>query len=187
MDLPIIRISVRNLVEFILREGDIDNRISSGMNLEAMQLGGKIHRKIQRRMGTEYTAEVPLKYQIFLDDFILNIEGRADGIINEAVFPVIDEIKGTFSNLEHLKEPVKVHLAQAKCYAFIYAQQNHCSRIGVQMTYCQMETEEIQRFRYEFQIEELNCWFYEIIAKYESTINIICDSIGISSPEMLFG
>ena len=25
-NLPVIRISVRNLVEFILREGDIDNR-----------------------------------------------------------------------------------------------------------------------------------------------------------------
>ena len=38
----IIRISVRSLVEFILREGDIDNRVSGSMEKDAMLLGGKI-------------------------------------------------------------------------------------------------------------------------------------------------
>lgn len=56
-----IRISVRNLVEFILRKGDIDNRISKTADKEAMQLGSKIHRKIQRQMGSSYHAEVSLK------------------------------------------------------------------------------------------------------------------------------
>ena len=44
----IIRISVRNLVEFILREGDIDNRMAGSMERDAMQQGSRIHRKIQR-------------------------------------------------------------------------------------------------------------------------------------------
>ena len=72
----IIRISVRSLVEFILREGDIDNRVSGSMEKDAMLLGGKIHRKIQSRMGTNYTAEVPLKIQMPCDGFVLQIEGR---------------------------------------------------------------------------------------------------------------
>ena len=167
LELPVIKISVRSLVEFILREGDIDNRISGGMNLDAMQLGSRIHRKIQRRMGSDYHAEVPLKIQIPLDGFVLSVEGRADGIISEEEYPVVDEIKGILSDLVYLKEPVKVHLAQAKCYAFIYAQQNGCSKIGVQMTYCQMETEEIERFRYEYSTDDLGHWFYDVIAKYE--------------------
>ena len=45
-----VHISVRNLVEFILRSGDIDNRVA-GTDKDAMLLGGKMHRKIQRRMG----------------------------------------------------------------------------------------------------------------------------------------
>ena len=49
---PLIRISVRNLVEFVLRSGDIDNR-AAGADRDAMLLGGKIHRKIQRKMGAE--------------------------------------------------------------------------------------------------------------------------------------
>ena len=57
-EVPVIRISVRNLVEFILREGDIDNRVSGGMDRDAMLMGGRIHRKIQRRMGPDYHAEV---------------------------------------------------------------------------------------------------------------------------------
>ena len=36
-ELTRIRISVRNLVEFIFRSGDIDNRIGKGVQKEAMQ------------------------------------------------------------------------------------------------------------------------------------------------------
>ena len=61
---PVIQISVRNLVEFILRSGDIDNRIGTSARAEAMQEGSKMHRKIQRRMGVSYQAEVPLKTEI---------------------------------------------------------------------------------------------------------------------------
>ena len=57
-----IRISVRNLVEFILRSGDIDNRKGGIADKEAMQLGSRLHRKIQGQMGADYRAEVPLKY-----------------------------------------------------------------------------------------------------------------------------
>ena len=53
-DRSIIKISVRNLVEFILREGDIDNRVGKGASAEAMQEGSRIHRKIQRRKGSNY-------------------------------------------------------------------------------------------------------------------------------------
>ena len=163
----IIRISVRSLVEFILREGDIDNRVSGSMEKDAMLLGGKIHRKIQSRMGTNYTAEVPLKIQMPCDGFVLQIEGRADGVLKDDGKVLIDEIKGILRSLEHLKAPVPVHLAQAKCYAYIYAVQNSLKCIDVQMTYCQMETEEIRRFCQEFEFQELQTWFQDLVTQYE--------------------
>ena len=166
-ELPVVKISVRNLVEFILREGDIDNRTGTGMNVDAMQLGGKIHRKIQRRMGSDYQAEVGLKYKIEMDGFCLSVEGRADGILKESSGYVVDEIKGILSDIEHLTEPVPVHLAQAKCYAFIFASQHQCEKMGVQMTYCQMETEEIKRFQQEYSYEELETWFLNVVGQYE--------------------
>ena len=163
----IIRTSVRSLVEFILREGDIDNRVSGSMEKDAMLLGGKIHRKIQSRMGTNYTAEVPLKIQMPCDGFVLQIEGRADGVLKDDGKVLIDEIKGILRSLEHLEAPVPVHLAQAKCYAYIYAVQNSLKCIDVQMTYCQMETEEIRRFCQEFEFQELQTWFQDLVTQYE--------------------
>ena len=133
LEQPCIRISVRNLVEFILRHGDIDNR-TGGADKDAMQQGSRIHRKIQRQQGAEYRAEVPLRYQIPCDGFILSVEGRADGIIELPKRVVVDEIKGVFKDLKRLEEPQLLHLAQAKCYAYIYAEQNNLEEIAVQMT-----------------------------------------------------
>lgn len=166
-----VRVSVRNLVEFILRGGDIDNRTSGTMEKEAMLMGGRLHRKIQRSMGSDYHAEVSLKTRIPCSGFQLQVEGRADGIIiheeEGAPSVTIDEIKGVLRDLEHISEPVDVHLAQAKCYAYIYADQNDLKRIGVQMTYCNLDTEEIKRFHKEYTVDELTEWFTELIRQYE--------------------
>ena len=167
----VIRVSVRNLVEFIMRGGDIDNRTSGSMEKEAMLMGGRLHRKIQRSMGSDYHAEVTMKTVIPCDGFSLQVEGRADGIIlhgeDEKKEAVIDEIKGVLRELEHITEPVKVHLAQAKCYAYIYASQNGLEQIKVQMTYCHLDTEEIKRFIVEYTAEELEEWFNDLICQYE--------------------
>ena len=164
-----IKISVRNLVEFILRSGDIDNRKSRVMQAEAMQEGSRVHRKIQRRMGASYHAEVPLKIEIPRGNYQFVIEGRADGIIKEEMI-TIDEIKGIYMDLSYLEEPVGVHLAQAKCYAYMYAQQESFApdvKMGVQMTYCNLDTEEIRRFVEQCTVGELENWFLGIVAEYE--------------------
>lgn len=161
-----IRISVRSLVEFILRSGDIDNRRGRGMQAEAMQEGSRIHRKIQRSMGASYHAEVPLKIEIPKEHYHFIIEGRADGIIQEEEV-TIDEIKGIYMDLSYLEEPIGVHLAQAKCYAYIYADAHGLESVQVQMTYCNLDTEEIKRFTSTYEIDELREWFYGIVAEYE--------------------
>lgn len=162
----IVKISVRNLVEFILRSGDIDNRIA-GADKDAMLLGGKIHRKIQRTMGSDYQAEVPLKIEVPCNGFTLVLDGRADGVMKVKDGIVIDEIKGVMRSLEKMNEPQVVHLAQAKCYAYIYAAKNQLEEIGVQMTYCNMETEEIRRFQSVYCFEELKNWFFDVVGQYE--------------------
>ena len=166
-NLPVIRISVRNLVEFILREGDIDNRTGGGQDPENMQMGSRIHRKIQRQVGADYQAEVPLKTEIVCDGFTLKIEGRADGLIHTKEQVMVDEIKGVLRELDRVQEPAGIHLAQAKCYASMVAEQEGVDEIGVQMTYCQMETEEVKRFQYSYQSNELKVWFDEVIRQYK--------------------
>ena len=181
--------SVRNLVEFILRGGDIDNR-SGRMITDAMMEGSKIHRKIQRSMGEDYQAEVPLALAIEAEEYMLVIEGRADGIAygefpnqnsekeaytqdtfldrtgksEEMVY--IDEIKGVYRNVATMEAPVYVHKAQAMCYAYIYALQNHLDQIGVQMTYCNLDTEDVKLFQEVFAWDALADWFGNLIAEY---------------------
>lgn len=162
-----LHISVRNLVEFIFREGDIDNRHGHLPNADAMMEGSRIHRKIQKSRGTGYMAEVPLKYTLYTDKYELSIDGRADGIfINDEGLTVVDEIKGIYKNLERLEQPVFVHQAQAMCYAYIYALQNELTEIAVQMTYVNLDIETIKYFQQEFSFEELEEWFQELIENY---------------------
>ncbi len=159
-------VSVRNLVEFIFRSGDIDNR-GRGNSPDAMLEGTRIHRKIQKSMGTSYQAEVPLKYVQKYEHYDLIIEGRADGIFMEEGLTYIDEIKGMYQKVEHFTEPIFVHQAQAMCYAYIFASDNSLESIGVQMTYVNLETEEKKYFRFQYSFEEIKEWFFETLKAYQ--------------------
>lgn len=165
-----LHISVRNLVEFIFREGDIDNR-ADRLNVNAMQEGSRLHRKIQKNMGGGYRAEVPLAITIEATDYRLTVEGRADGIFfaEEENLWYVDEIKGVSRNPEALDGPVYVHQAQAMCYAYIYAEQNGLDRIGVQMTYCSLDDgmeSAPRRFRVEYDFAKLAEWFGALMERY---------------------
>ena len=172
-----IRISVRDLVEFIMRAGDLDERYA-GAPEDAMLEGARMHRKLQREAGPDYTAEVPLSiyYPVTLmeDDAYVLVEGRADGVFwgvdpDNPIFGeawTIDEIKTTYRKVSKMKEPEPVHLAQAKCYAYIYCVQNKLDIVRVQMTYCSLVTQEIRRFTQEFTAGEISEWFEGLMNEY---------------------
>lgn len=161
-----IKLSVRNLVEFVLRCGDLDNRRLAGAQKDAMQAGSKLHRKIQKRMGADYKAEVALRHTVDEDEYEIVLEGRADGVITKPSGVTIDEIKGVYMDLQYLTEPVPVHMAQAMCYGYIWCFDNQLSSIKIQMTYCNIETEEIKRFQEEKGYDELSQWFEGLIHEY---------------------
>ena len=171
-----VRISVRALVEFVLRSGDIDNRRSGAAQKDAMAAGTRIHKKIQKRMGGNYRAEVPLKYAALdeEEDIELLVEGRADGIFEEDGIVTIDEIKGVYMDLERLTEPVAVHMAQAMCYGYFYCCDRDLDGVRIQLTYCNLETEEIRRFHEDRSREELEVWFRSVIHEYFKWARYLC-------------
>lgn len=174
-----IRISVRNLVEFILRSGDLDTRFTS--SARAVE-GTRIHQKLQKlnkkkygERGMEYMPEMVLVHKFTYEDICFSVEGRADGVIvplkeNETFMNVIiDEIKTTALPLTDIYEEYNnLHWAQAKCYAYIYAAQNQKAEIDVQLTYCDIENEDIKIFVKNFNFQELEMFFFETIGKYYS-------------------
>lgn len=170
MEKPIVRISVRNLVEFILQSGDLDNRRNT-MDKEAMQKGSRLHRKIQKQMGSQYRPEVSLKRETEYEDVILVVEGRADGIQTEGDGVLIDEIKGIYGDPQLLEAPIPVHRAQALCYARIYGEMEQLDKIVVQMTYANLDTEQIRRFREELSMEYLVNWYQELTDAYHKWIS----------------
>lgn len=178
----VIKISVRSLVEFLCKTGDIDNRTGGMSDIKLMQEGAKLHKKIQKSMGASYNAEVSLKIELpeSVDDidYIIRLEGRADGIITDLCEDsegnkeplsdvIIDEIKSVQQDVDRLKEPVYVHKAQAMCYAYIYMVQHSLKKISVQLTYSNAETEKIKRFKEEYSETELTEWFVNLIGQFK--------------------
>jgi len=172
-----IRLSVRNLVEFSLRSGDIDNSFMS--TTRALE-GTMAHQKLQKSYGAEYSAEVYLKHDVEYEDYTILLEGRADGIIDENEYITIDEIKSTTRDLEDIDENYNpMHWAQAKCYGYIYAVQNHLDEIYIQLSYFHLESEEVKKFKKRFSKEELEEFFDFLIDKYISWASITFDWLKI--------
>ena len=184
---PLVSVSVRNFVEFLLRSGSIDNRIKGqSSDVQTMQEGARIHRMIQHKMGIEYHPEVAVSYVSAFDNFDLLVEGRADGII-EGNPLTIDEIKTTHRDLIKVTEPDPVHLAQAKCYAYfvlkeldesidkqtvtgqeiVVASDRAISEICVRMTYCNADTLQCKYFHETYTFAELESYYTNLVNQYK--------------------
>lgn len=170
MSKEIIRESVRGLVEFILKSGSIDSRFSTSKR--AVE-GIRAHQKLQKsneEIFDKYEREVYLGNEFELEDFILKIEGRADGIIYEESSVIIEEIKSTYRPLLEIDDSNKLHWAQAKVYGYIYSIQNKLESIEIQLSYYQLESNEVKSFRRNYTIKELDTFVNEIIKKYEKYV-----------------
>ncbi|MBY0756811.1 ATP-dependent DNA helicase [Clostridium sardiniense] len=170
MNKEVIRESVRGLVEFILKSGSIDSRFSTSKR--AVE-GIRAHQKLQKsneEIFDKYEREVYLSNEFELEDFILKIDGRADGIIYEESKVIIEEIKSTYRPLLEIDDSNELHWAQAKVYGYIYSVQNKLDSIEIQLSYYQLESNEVKSFRRNYTIQELNDFLNEIIQGYEKYV-----------------
>ncbi|MCR3921675.1 MAG: ATP-dependent DNA helicase [Firmicutes bacterium] len=160
-----IKIAVKQLVEFVLRGGSIDNRFA-GSNRATE--GSRIHRRLQKAEGDSYQAEVFLSIESEYESYVVTVEGRADGIIITEDGVIIDEIKSTGVPLAFINEDFnRAHWAQAICYGYIYCLQNRLEQIGVRLTYYHVETEEIKQFHKTYSLEEVTTFYFDLLAKYK--------------------
>ncbi|EPH95251.1 DEAD2 domain protein [Enterococcus faecalis 13-SD-W-01] len=162
------KISVRNLVEFILRRGSIDNRKKSSHT--ALE-GAKIHRRLQKEAGEEYQKEVYLKTEVDLEELTLIVEGRADGVFQKEEMYYIDEIKTSEIRFEDLDESqVELFFHQARVYGYLYSLANDLSEITLQLTYFQT-TEGLITRKTEYQTrQQLDTFFQDLVAAYKEWV-----------------
>lgn len=150
--MPIIDISVHQLVDFVLRKGDIDTRL---FNSETMQEGTRLHAIYQSKQGSNYLKEVNLFTEINYGEYLIKLNGRADGVILDEI-PTIDEIKTTNGDLELFhKQNKEWHLGQAICYAYMYMCEKNVDTIDIMLTYISQITEEKMFKKFRFCKDEL--------------------------------
>ena len=172
-----LTLSVHQLVDFLLRTGDIDNRV---FNRSSMTEGSRLHSVYQSKQSSNYLAEFPLKMSFNVDEVNIVLEGRADGIIKRSESEyVIDEIKTTVEDLKIFHDDnLEWHLGQAKCYAYMFAKQTNLEYIGIKLTYIRQGKEKEQLVdSYVFNILELEQFVVKLLNEYLSFYNIIFNKI----------
>ncbi len=168
----IIKLSVHQLVDFLLRKGDIDDRI---FNSDTMEEGSKIHRNFQRKQNENYLSEVDLKTTIKIGIYEVILHGRADGVILDKTV-TIDEIKSTNSTLFEFNDlNEEWHLGQAECYAYMYAKIHNLDEINIRLTYLSQNNRK-QLFKYfEYKFDDLEIKIFTLISRYIDFYEIIND------------
>lgn len=159
----LVRISVRNLIEFVMRSGDIDNRFRDNAR---MIEGIRAHQAIQKKYGDNYKSEYSLKNTTVIEDVEFKVEGRADGLLKEKDGCVIDEIKSTTRLLTEIDGSNKLHWAQAMCYAYFYAIDNNLDTMGISLTYVSIEDYSTKIFKEYFSFEQLEKFYYDLLNEY---------------------
>ncbi len=160
----ILNVSVRDLVEYTLRSGDLNlTFFSTDRPVQAI----RVHQAIQDARPEEYDAEVPVSHTVETERYVLHVSGRIDGLYKYPDRVIIDEIKTTRKPLEFMREEENaVHWGQAKCYAYMYAMKNDLDRIDVQLTYYQTEENRIEEIIRSFALSELREFFDALITEY---------------------
>ena len=168
-----LSLSVHQLVDFLLRTGDIDNRV---FNRSSMTEGSRIHASYQAKQGSNYISEYQLQHIFNVEGVDILLQGRADGIIKRKSGEfIIDEIKSTVEDLKVFRDDnFDWHIGQAKCYAFLFSIEQGLDSIGVRLTYIKQGKEKEKRIEeYLFLYEELEQFVRSLLEDYLDFYNII--------------
>jgi DNA excision repair protein ERCC-2 len=170
----LINLSVREVVEFLKRSGDIDLRFKAfGPD---MTDGTKAHSTIQKqrvkdadRNGYTYTPERRFAHSFSYGGCDYRLTGRADGLIEDGDGYKVEEIKSTSIELNRLTEPLDAHWAQAKFYAYFLCNEFGVGEVSVLITYTSIFEPNLKDavfFKQSFGFDALESFFYETIEKY---------------------
>ena len=170
----LVKISVRNLIEFVMRSGDIDNSFRDNAR---MIEGIRAHQRVQKSYAKDYNKEYKLKHTSIISSIEFLVEGRADGLIKEKDTYVIDEIKSTKRDLDDIDDSNQMHWAQAKCYAYFFACDNDLSTIDITLTYVSIENYKTKIFRRTFEKDELEIFYIDLLNRYIEFSKIVSKNI----------
>jgi len=153
---PIRAVSVRDLVAFVLRQGDLGGA-REFVGSDRALAGIRGHQKIQRSRPTGYLTELPVEHKVAADEFTLLVRGRIDGLLITSERVLLEEIKTVSGSWDHTADPL--HWAQAKCYGFMHAQEHALKGLVIQLVYLELPAGKTTEFRQTFSFAELSEFF----------------------------
>jgi DNA excision repair protein ERCC-2 len=156
-----VQISVRKLVEYRQRTGDLDLTFFSAVSpIEGIRL----HKKIQESRPEEYSQEFPVSLQLDFEDVVLIVSGRIDGVFEYPDMACVEEIKSTRKDPDNIDIPDDHPFwAQVKCYGYLYGQQKGLENITLQLTLCNVDTEKSHAVKKVFLTSELKTFFEVLV------------------------
>lgn len=160
---PVRTVSVRQLVEFVLRTGDLGGA-RDFVGSDRALAGTRGHLKVQRSRPAGYRKEVRVGYDIESDDLTLRIQGRIDGVLTSDDGVLLEEIKTVQGRWDGVADPL--HWAQARIYAFIYADQEKLEAVTIRLTYLDLDSDALTEFTERAPSADLARFFQETVAVY---------------------
>lgn len=168
---PTFSISVRDLVTFVLRTGDLGGSGHfSGAN-RALE-GTLGHQRLQKTRPSDYLPEVFVSYTHDTPELSLEIKGRIDGVHELIGSLLIEEIKTTHGPWTDPADPL--HLAQARVYGWLFTRDRPYSNITIQLTYLDLETGRTTEIRENTTSAELDQFFQPVLAEYLRWLQAHC-------------
>ena len=159
-----IEMSVRELCESALLNGDIDCHRSPSNLRERAAEGQKAHQKLQTSFGALYHSEVELHNTSKLDEVYFYVKGRADGILCHNGNYTVDEIKtvGEHRFAEATVDPL--HAAQLYCYAYFLCNTKELAGVNTRIIYYNVDDGDIQYHEKYTTVEELRAFYYQLLS-----------------------
>jgi DNA excision repair protein ERCC-2 len=159
----VFTVQVRELVEFVLRRGDLGGE-REFVGPDRALAGIRGHQKIQRARPPGYQSEIPVEHRVESAGFTLLIRGRIDGLLATGQEVRLEEIKTVQGAWDHLADPL--HWAQAKCYGFIHALTHGLQELTIQLVYLELELGKVTEFRQTFSFRDLSEFFTAVTSAY---------------------
>jgi len=161
---PELKISVRGIVEYSMRGGDI---IPGAAPTDAFAEGGKAHRAVQEDRGEFYQSEVSLVESVSGAWCTLVVHGRADGIDSSGSIETIEEIKSTSRSLQGIGEDdYPAHWAQAKLYGAMLSRRDDLSRVAIRLLYFHRPSGQNLQFQRVFERDDIEAHWESLVAPY---------------------
>lgn len=160
-----LNLSVRELVEFVCREGDL--LFQPG---PTAQEGIAAHQKLQKQCSETTQAEFSVSGQFFSSGETVSIRGRVDLLHPEEKIPHLEEIKTIAVAFKELADSQKnLHWAQLKVYGCCYLLGNpDHTQCQLSMIWYNVQTQRLHREQQQFNQQELMAFTQPVIDSYMS-------------------